>query len=117
MSREFNFAKSQAPYFASIKFRDFDECTSEILRAAASKYQKSLVSRDILNFLIFCLNDPFGELFLKITLESSALETRRRPLEMEKNCAYSTRSYTNVGYVIHFSLLQVNIQRLHFVKA
>ena len=42
------------------------------LRAAASKYQKSLVSRDILDLLIFCLNDTFGELFLKITLESSA---------------------------------------------
>ena len=43
-----------------------------VLRAAASKYQKSLVSRDILDLLIFCLNDTFGELFLKITLESSA---------------------------------------------
>ena len=42
------------------------------LRAAASKYQKSLVSRDILDLLIFCLNDPFGELFFQITLESSA---------------------------------------------
>ena len=101
------------------------------LRAAVSNYQKSLVSRDILDLLIFCLSDPFGELFLKITLGSSAdfqfsrnreklnlaLETRRRPLEMEINYAYSTRSYTKVGYVIHFSLRQVNIQRLNFVKA
>ena len=46
--------------------------SKKYLRAAASKYQKSLVSRDILDLLIFCLNDPFGELFLKITLESSA---------------------------------------------
>ena len=33
---------------------------SKRLRAAASKYQKSLVSRDILDLLIFCLNDPLG---------------------------------------------------------
>ena len=48
------------------------DSTKELLRAADSKYQKSLVSRDILDLLIFCLSDPFGELFLKITLESSA---------------------------------------------
>ena len=42
------------------------------LRAAANKYQKSLVSRDILDLLIFRLDDTFGELFLKIISESSA---------------------------------------------
>ena len=39
---------------------------------AVSNYQQSAVSFETFNFLIFCLKDPFGELFLKIKLESSA---------------------------------------------
>ena len=58
--------------FSILKFSLFYNMFLSKLRAAVSKYQKSLVSRDILDLLIFCLNDPFGELFLKITLESLA---------------------------------------------
>ena len=55
-----------------VTFENLETLAETFLRAAASRYKKSLVSRDILDLLIFCLNYPFSELFMKVTLESSA---------------------------------------------
>ena len=44
----------------------------EILRAPDCKYQKSYDRREISYFILFRLNVPFGELFSKNTIKSSA---------------------------------------------
>ena len=43
-----------------------------ILRALDCKYQKSYDRREIKDFILFHLNVPFGELFSKNTIKSSA---------------------------------------------
>ena len=42
------------------------------LRAPDRKYQKSHDRSEISDFILFHLNVPFGELFSKITIKSSA---------------------------------------------
>ena len=41
----------------------------QILIAGVSIYRELVGRLDLFNFLKFCLQDPFGELVLKITLE------------------------------------------------
>ena len=43
-----------------------------LLRATFCKYQISLNNRHILEFFIFCPNNPYNELFSKIALKVSA---------------------------------------------
>ena len=43
-----------------------------LFRAPDRKYQKSNDRREISDFILFHLNVPFGELFSKITIKSSA---------------------------------------------
>ena len=78
-----------------------------LLRAKIRIYQKLGVTREISKFFIFCPNNLYGELFLKIQFKGSgALSFFRNLRKFEKrhfssqplskigeNCAFSFRSY------------------------
>ena len=79
---------------------------SEVLRASFCKYRESGDTFKIFNFLIFCPNKAFSELFSKIQLKDpkaleffqnrGKFENRHfglpRPLKIDKNDAFSFRS-------------------------
>ena len=81
-------------------------CHRKYLRASFYKYRESGDSFKIFNFLIFCPNKAFSELFSKIQLKDpKALEFFQNrgkfenrhfglppPLKMDKNDAFSFRS-------------------------
>ena len=61
---------------------------SNCLRAAVCKYRDSRDSCQNFDFLIFCLKDPFGELFSKIALKDSSdfyFSRNREMLKMAKS--------------------------------
>ena len=92
--------KSQQMMFSIVKK------VAKILRASFCKYRESGNSFKIFNFLIFCPNKAFSELFSKIQLKDpkaleffqnrGKFENRHfglpRPLKIDKNDAFSFRS-------------------------
>ena len=94
---------------------------------SASNFRESRDSCHFIDFLIFCLKDPYGELVSNITFKSSAdflfwrnreklkipSDARRRPLETGINCAFSTCSCIKTEKCLESPLLCVVVH--HFL--